>query len=396
MFDHGQYVPILKYKSAEMDSLVRLEESERRRITPLIALCPNVIDVMATKNLTVRGLFQEITLKIGRSWGFSPFFIDFDLIDPLINQPKSSMVEFADVARSISLQHVPVTSLSRYESHSAALRTVLAKDKRGVCLRLTESDVTKPTLPLLVSGFLSALRVTPSEVHMLVDLKVAGESTLSIDTICGKVPSLNRWKTFTVASGAFPVDLSELKKNDVYRLPRIDWLNWSRGVMELGPGVRLPSYADYSIQHPIYKPPPPGFKVSASIRYDSTEEWIIMRGEALSSDNWDGNRQYLAEAKILSQMPEFCGRDFSYGDEYIYDMGNQAKRTGNPYTWLRAGISHHLVFAVRQVANFVDTSIGDARRREFEQAVQPAQRVRTPANVVYARNRRPGQLPPRG
>lgn len=396
MFDHTHYLPILKYKSAEMGSLIGLEAPERDRITPLIALCPDLIDEMAKKQLSVRRLFQNITLKIGRSWGVSPFFVDFELIESQINRSTSPLIEFADIARSISLRHVPVTSLSRYGGHSTALKTILAKDKRGVCLRLTESEVSKPTLPMLIDGFLSTLRITPSGVHLLVDQKVTSESTLSIKEICEKVPKLNRWKTFTVASGAFPVDLSKLKKNDVYRLPRFDWMKWSRGVTELGAGVRLPTYGDYSIQHPAFKPPPAGFKVSASIRYGSTEEWIIVRGEALTSDNWEGNRQYLAEAKYLSSIPEFCGRDFSYGDAYIYDMGNQSKRTGNPFTWLRAGLSHQLVFAVRQVANFVDTSIGDARRREFEPAAQPSQRVRTPANVVYARNRRPGQPPPRG
>jgi hypothetical protein len=38
------------------------------------------------------------------------------------------------------------------------------------------------------------------------------------------------------------------------------------------------------------------------------------------------------------------------GDDYIWRIGSrQDMRTGNPSTWLRAGINHHLTFAARQI-----------------------------------------------
>jgi hypothetical protein len=79
-----------------------------------------------------------------------------------------------------------------------------------------------------------------------------------------------------------------------------------------------------------------------------------MRGEGLRNCSGAGFAQYPANAELLLNRKEFCGAHFSYGDAYIWEKGShQAESNGNPETWLRAGINHHLVFKIRQIPHFL-------------------------------------------
>lgn len=84
------------------------------------------------------------------------------------------------------------------------------------------------------------------------------------------------------------------------------------------------------------------------------ELWLILRGHGLTHEGSPGNSQYAAEALLLCDREEFCRPEFSAGDQYIFDKRFATKEFGSPLTWLRAGINHHLVFALRQIAAFVD------------------------------------------
>jgi len=55
-------------------------------------------------------------------------------------------------------------------------------------------------------------------------------------------------------------------------------------------------------------------------------------------------------------MPEFCGAGFSKGDEYIVEHSNGYRNPGNPETWIRAAINHHLVFTARQIRDIEGAS----------------------------------------
>ena len=96
---------------------------------------------------------------------------------------------------------------------------------------------------------------------------------------------------------------------------------------------------------------------SASIRYTSDDYWLIMRGEDALRKDGPGFDQWPASAMILCDSPEYCTETFSAGDKYIKEMSVQRQETGNPQTWLEAGINHHMTFAVRQITNLSGISI---------------------------------------
>ena len=166
---------------------------------------------------------------------------------------------------------------------------------------------------------------------------------------------LREWRSLSVIAGSFPKDLSAFPKNGQYTQQRLDWLSWLYQVNRRPPLQRLPTFGDYTIQHPFFSEPPRHMNFSASIRYTSGDYWVVMRGEGVRNETGPGYAQWPANAFLLRERREFCGSDFSYGDAYIEEMSSQLAATGNPETWLRAGINHHLTFVARQIASLFGT-----------------------------------------
>jgi hypothetical protein len=215
---------------------------------------------------------------------------------------------------------------------------------------LSSSQIQSADFAERIIELLNYLGVNVSDADCVIDYKVWQQGASTIASLSDRVPNINGWRTFTVASGAFPRDLTGFTVGQ-HALPRFDWMGW-RAQISNGPiPQRLPAFGDYTIQHAQFAEPPERANFSASIRYTGSDHWVIMRGESVFQDNGPGYAQWPANAQLLCARSEYCGPSFSSGDQYIFQMGAQTLRPGNPETWLRAGINHHISFVVRQIAN---------------------------------------------
>ncbi len=370
MFNHRHYVPILRWKSAELAALLKLLPEDGELITPLIELCPNILELNKQKRISINkteDYFQIIAQKIGAHWGFASFFADVELIENLLPVPtgKHAISLFFDAARAFRLRAIPVSGLLRSAPYQAAVASAVGTDRRGVCFRLLESELRNPRLQKDLENLMIRLRVSPSEVDILIDLKIISEASMSLEAICYRLPFLPEWRSFTVASGAFPKDLSDFEKNEQHELPRLDWRHWREAVAAGSTLLRRSAFGDYTVQFPRYEPPPDFPNTSASIRYAAENHWVIMRGEGVRNPNGSGYAQYPGQAYLLCERSEFAGKDYCYGDEYIYRMGQQTTKPGNARTWIEAAINRHLTLTARQIANLFDPSTGGGLGREL-------------------------------
>lgn len=311
--------------------------------------------------------FYGIIKSLAECCGKKPYFIDFGNIEgifPINGSQHPLEIYFETLRFGDFVTAVPVTGLNRSDSYQSAVLNILKQPNNGVCLRLSANDVRDPSLVPLLQLFLRRFQLKPEFVDLLVDLKSLSFSSPSIEEICNRLPMLEEWRTFTGASGAFPNDLSEFDKNGEYEVFRTDWFHWLRGFNEKRKLKRIPTFSDYTIQSPRM-PKPLDFipNVSASIRYTSKDHWVIMRGEGLRNPNGAKFDQYWGQANSLMYREEYSGEDFSFGDQYISKIGSQTQQTGNPNTWLKAGINRHMTFVARQISQI--TSSGDNNDAEF-------------------------------
>jgi len=344
MFKHNHYVPVLRWKRAEWIAFRDLEASYRKNMTPLIELPPK--NFVSPTRKTVKDSIKQISQDLALSCKNLPFFFDLGLFSL---RDQSKFVE--DILLKLGEKNknlIPVTSIKRSPIFQEAICCLATHNKRGICLRIEKDELGNVDFAKIVNAFLAQIEISSEEIDLIVDFKIIDNSCPSFAYVTKRIPLLSRWRSFTIISGFFPKYLTEFEPGQ-HLHPRSDWRNWVQQVSNKL--HRKPSFGDYTIQHPIYEEPPERPNVSASIRYTSTLDWVIMRGESLKKMGYD---QYTANALMLCEREEFCGPDFSTGDRYIYERGTRRDTTGNPETWLRAGINHHLTFVVHQLSNLID------------------------------------------
>ncbi len=366
MNNYKHYVPILKWKSAEIDALKEISDNSMGYITPLFQMLMPVNKYIKELNdpekqiLESTKLFEEkfpevcnnlISICKDRS-----VFVDCSLLSKE-NLQKRTIKNFMERLVPEGVNLIPVINLSSSDNLKEIVCALAKRLNTGVCLRIVCSDfLDSKVLSDNLNKIINEYGLNFSEIDILVDIKAIFEDEKKFKDymkLSQKLPYLEKWRTFIFSSGAFPVDLSKYKEGDDILEPRLDWLLWKETIKTRGL-KRSPMFSDYTIQHPIYKMGTQFMTPSASIKYTLKNNWYILRGGKGKYE------QYLANASLLIGTSNFLGEKFSFGDGYINEKGNflteylknkKAGGTGNATTWLKATINHHLEYTANQIAN---------------------------------------------
>lgn len=343
MFNHLQYVPVLRWKSSERSALCKLTPDVKKRITPIFELVP--LD-QEKKSVSMATQAKHIA----EYWGWSDlFFIDFRLL----NESKAihDLPIFAKEAKARNLQVGFVTGLNWPAAYQSAVKASVEKSGGELCFRISGYELRQGGFAQTLNNLLELFEKEPTDIHLVIDFQSISEPLPNLAVFLQAVPNLNEWRSFTVISGAFPKDLAAIKKNSQHEQPRNDWAVW-KNYASAAKG-RIASFGDYTIQHGVFEEHEgKHFNFSASIRYTAAEYWVIMRGEGVKNENGAGFSQFPAQAELLRSRTEFCGPKYSEGDLYMDTMAQQFTKSGQLKNWLEASFNHHLTFVARQIQSF--------------------------------------------
>lgn len=369
-----RYVPILKWKRAEESALKNLDDAQKEFMTPLVELVMPKPKLYKDKEKKIKKTDEEIfnelihifkqeriakiPEEIVKSWGHNPIYIDYSLLYT-VQLKKESIEKISALGSQLGLTLIPVINLSDDEEIKKTV-ALYAKKGSGLCLRIVSSDFTSiEKLNEKIDIFIRTFGLTKANIDLLIDLKNIKEIDGSYQKFIGlsqKINNLMEWRNFIFASGAFPEDLSKCNLDDSNLIPRFDWLNWNSQIKS-GKLKRNPTFADYTIRHPIYNESFQFFAPTTSIKYTRENDWLIMKGKKQKFE------LYLANAKLLSTDTDiYYGENFSFGDKYIAEKGRYYDKyiknpkihgTGSTETWITAGINHHLVCTISQIANLI-------------------------------------------
>jgi hypothetical protein len=356
MFGSNHYVPILKGRDGEYGALKQLSPSSKNRTTPVIELPPISWDfAQNVPGRTIDDHLKKVARKIENAWGSdSNLFLDFLWIgeNERMEDGRHPVDFTLDATRTRGLKLIPVVGLTRNEAYLQACASAVRQDRRGACIRIQREDfVDFSDLPLEFRRILKILGTNQADTDVILDLRALTPETRQIDAkktlaLISQVPDLNRWRTFTLAATSFPESLIGLPPSDVSFIPREEWKLW-REVVQKRP-KRIPIFGDYGISHPEPSEVDPRImRPSASIRYTAESYWIVPKARNLRDYGYE---QFHDVCRTLMKRPEFSGRRFSWGDEYIDECANEQVGTGNLTTWRKVGTSHHLKFSLRQLS----------------------------------------------
>jgi hypothetical protein len=349
MLESTEYVPVLRWKRAEWTALRFLSEDVKARVLPLIEVPPSrLVRKKGETFVNMDECIAEIVKEVERSWGGRRFFLDMSLLDSPGGGRGLSAEALAMASKqceSRSLNGIPVSGLGRDRTYQGVVRKWAAKCG-GACLRVNAEGIGSGTALAEVYGFANSVGLRKEDVHLVVDFGYLNAAISSYGQIWERIPDAESWANVVICGGSFPVNLMGFVIG-IQEVPRREWLAW-RGQIPAAGWPRSPIYGDYTIQHPVFVEPPGKSNPSASIRYALEESWLIFRGEGLRTSEL-GNAQYAGHAILLRDREEYYGESFSYGDKYIWGVAEGGVNPGNPESWLRAGVNHHITVVVRQI-----------------------------------------------
>jgi len=349
----NRYVPVLRLKPAELWALRYLAGNVHDSVIPILELIPrNFPSAEAASVKEMEAYTKEIACKIWNAWGTRPFFLDTMHIRDL-NIVHRVFDLLGQLDSSDAVCAIPMVTLQTSAVDLIAIRRMAAKLNSGISIRLRRENFDVSDVGASIGTLLATLEVDPLNIDFVVDLGFSA-GDVPFRRLRGRIPQIDEWRSLTVLAGSFPKNLEGMRPG-VHRLRRIEWQHWVNELSILNADERIPQFGDYTVQYAYYVEPPSHPNPSASIRYASDTEWVIMRGEGIRNEGSPGTKQWAANAQLLCGMPEFRGAQFSRGDKEIAERAGRYSDPGGAMTWIRAAINHHIVLTTRQILDFYGT-----------------------------------------
>ena len=345
MFGPRNYVPVLKVKRGEKAALASLRSNIQQRVVPLLEVVERTQSKTVDEHLetSFRGLAASVQ-------GFRRCLLDVRELEP-----EGSLAADSAFGRAAAegISFTPVTGISRTADVASALRY---SSVSGLGIRLTREEFEMGNLPASLNSFLLANGLTPNRVDLIVDLGPVGDLITAgvmalTQAFLADVPTIRQWRTLTVTGSAFPLSMGVVTRNSSMRIPRSEWLAWRDGLhaQRLTSG-RLPTFSDCAIQHPagVENLDFRIISVSATIRYTSTDDWLLVKGESTRRNPPSTQFPQLATRLVYGQLQSaFAGAQHCAGCQQAKDSADSVKGLGSPEVWRRIGTIHHITTVVQ-------------------------------------------------
>ena len=244
---------------------------------------------------------------------------------------------------------VPVTGTltDRGSEYLKAVRDINSRTSDGICLRLARDELEDPVfLEHLVLTALDALVVSPSHTDIVLNFDfVGGDKPDRLRSVALEalevISRIGPFRNVVLSGTSIPAQLGRRTQGEVLRLRRVEldvWMDVMRTVRASMP-IALGDHGVIEIHH---TPPGKPIRVPARIRYTTQNHHVIRRAD---------RKDYLALCKELLSSSDYCGPNFSFGDQRMYVGGkfSPGPAVGND-------TNHHLEFVSDQVWRQIQAS----------------------------------------
>lgn len=258
------------------------------------------------------------------------------------------------MARALHGRGIPARPVIHLDDEPAVLAEAAAAHSlhgQGACLRLgsekVDPDVNAATTSL--PRVLATTGFTPADIHLLIDFQhVDSERTVGrVVTVAAELvrwaAAAGNWRSVTVASGAFPVSISNLPTGTHTLLARHDADLWRRLVTNMKLPIR-PDYGDYGIAHPAM--PTVGRGPNPNLRYTHAGAWWVWREQRQRP----GNESFFTLCGRVVRSEAWRHEQYSWGDQQVHRCSHEAGGAGTATQWRAYGTSHHLATVTDHLA----------------------------------------------
>jgi len=354
------YVPLLRWRAGEYRALKRLNDPCRQRTVPLIeALPPDYDFALQQPKKHIDEQLKPFAKQVEDHWPNRPALVDAVQIDAAVRMSdgRHPLTFIFDEARSKGLDLAPVTALDRDAAYQQSVRTIVAANARGICLRCRLDEALDPDFDANVQVLLALLGTPPSKVDILLDLgspsfEPQGPLIAIISSVLASTGIFASAHSVTILATSFPDSLMSLQFGmDV--LPRREWLLYKALMAALPDQSRRPGFGDYAVAAVEFPKGDMRFmRGSPNVRYAIDDAWLVAKAKRQKSNN---NHAYPGLCGGIVSSGSFAGTAFSEGSRYIDGCRLGTEKMGNPTTWKWVATNHHITKVVSDLATLSGT-----------------------------------------
>lgn len=354
MFQLKNYVPILKWKMGEQKAVEELKSSAKENLTPLIEIMPvpetrkevNIEEYITDSIDAIKECFTDDFCA----------FIDTQNIDDedLFIGDITYMQYIFNYSRSIGLNLVPVISSELCGETLNCIININSNFNTGICYRLQKDDFIDADT--ILNNLVSDFSLEYNKVDIVLDFQYIdpgdkSSTLLGIVSTINSINNINEYRSLIFCATSFPKTI-DVKRNSIGEIERTEWVLWKEIVDRKDKIKRIPVFGDYNISNPsLIEFDPQTMQLGGKIKYTHDDVYIIFKG---SSFKINGREQMHNISKQVVLHAKYMGEDFSWGDEYIAKCSRHEVSKGNPTTWVKVGVNHHISFVTSQIASFVE------------------------------------------
>lgn len=328
-----KYVPVLRWNQGEQNALLELRDEIKNGIIPLIE-------------------FTGKTNSVEKHWREREFYCY--LMNFTHNNNLSKYQEIFEGFNSDYM--IPVID----ESVSNRILRFVSRYKERIGVRLYINNLNN--INELLTRYLEYFEVP--NIDLIIDCKNIDcrtnidELSNNISTSLESLSFLEDYNSIIITSSSVSESIKVFPAFTEFELNRLEiglFNNILENMREYDEEIiKNIIYSDYTIKNSFYKIiKSKHVSFYVNIKYTLEDCYLCVKGR-LNTDNGLSGENIIAMCEIICNDERFCGRDFSWGDKYIYDRReecNEINNFGNSATWVKVGVNHHITYIVESLNN---------------------------------------------
>lgn len=353
------YIPSMQWKMAEYQALLRLSDEVKNKIYPLIVIPPVGFDFEEQKpKKTVEEHLEGFPDKLHKKWPERAAILEVhESLHEEYMYGGQHIVEFLYTECAANSSLVALVRVQDSESYINQVEAHAPKCN-GLAIKIVYGDMRSPDLGGQVQSLLTKFDMDRKNVDLIIDLKDGGGAEVAdfsefLYAQIQRIPQISEFRTFCFLG-------TSLKMKEIAspggEMMRIDFELFQQFRFLHGREYPNLCFSDYNIDSPFAIDDtgvdfdPRKMAPAAKLIYSTYDQWYVRKGS-----KFRGNSEQMKNlcADIASNTAIYRGREFSWGDEKIYETAyGTPENFGSLTVWKQVGINHHFTLVVDSLSSF--------------------------------------------
>jgi hypothetical protein len=346
-----EYSPFLKFKSGELNALSKLLPDDRKNIVPLLEL-PR--DNLYTENKLITKIDKSVN-KMKKDLGadFSFYIDNYEVSDDIEIDGNDNYLYLIEVFKGFDI--VPVIGFDRTKTHNSIGINYANKNSKKIALRVTfdyfDSFLAyKKDLESFLNNIKSdVLCIIILDCNYIDDsnVEIFGKNILKVlENIIG----MERFNKIVLSGSSIPESIGTKVKTNTNVFINRNEVTLFKKIASIYPRASL-VFGDYTVISPGYseldiEPKLMLNVMTSKIIYSLLDSHYISRGRVIKKY---GYNQYFSQAKDIIKKPFFRGRDYSWGDKYLFEKATHGGTNITQSTIIGPEVNAHIRFMIDEI-----------------------------------------------